>query len=71
MKICEDGKYKIYVYHKDHNPPHCHVRTNGRDIVVYLPSLERLDDKALKRDLKELLLENLDLLIDKWEEFNG
>jgi hypothetical protein len=69
MRVCGNGKYRVYIY-ADHPPPHCHVRTAGTDLRVMLPTLEAMDGQTLKKDLRNLLLDNLDRLCEKWSELN-
>lgn len=71
MRVLKQDNFKVYIY-TDHNPPHCHVLfSDGNSMVLSLPFLEPLYGGQLKREIKGILLENLDLLCEKWDELNS
>ena len=72
MKVLQFDSFSVYIY-ADHAPPHCHLRFNdGADMIVSLPNLKSLagDRKRVKKNVKELLIENIDFLCTKWDELN-
>ncbi len=71
MKVLQYDNFAVYIY-SDHAPPHCHVRfSDGDELIIALPSFKTLaGGKNLKRNIKELLMENLDFLCTKWDELN-
>lgn len=72
MKVLQFDNFSVYIY-ADHAPPHCHLRfSDGEDIIVSIPGFKTLtgDGKRLKKSIKELLIENIDFLCTKWDEFN-
>jgi hypothetical protein len=55
-----------------HHAPHCHVDLgDGNVVVLALPTLMLLAGSGrVPRDLREHLVENIDLLAERWEQLN-
>ncbi len=71
MKVIYTAKISIYVYRRDHLPPHCHVRFNDRsEICVTLPLIESLYGDIISQEVRELVEENLELLLEAGEKFH-
>jgi hypothetical protein len=69
--IVRDGKFSIYVYARDHPPPHCHVYWNGnKAAVVDLMSLQVIVGDRLPRQAKRLVGANLSNLRNAWNRLN-
>lgn len=73
MKVLKHRRYGIYMYPNDHGPPHCHVRLPDKsEIVVRIPMFKQLyGDQPLPKDLKQILEENIELLLENWDKLNG
>ena len=72
MKIADDGRYKVYIYANDHNPPHCHVIcSDGEEQLITIPDLKVLIGADLNRQVKNLLIENLEKMIIIWDEYTN
>jgi hypothetical protein len=64
---------KIFVYFDDHNPPHFHAIYNDYEELIIIPSLETLRGSlppARKRKVIDWAIENMNLIVGKWNEFN-
>ncbi len=65
---------KLYIYPKDHDPPHVHVVGPDCEARFYILSLKCYQSYGFsKKDLKRLckfLEENIDLLVQAWEEYH-
>jgi len=65
---------KIYIYPKDHVPPHVHVVGPDCEARFYILSIECYQSYGFSRkDLKRLskfLEENIDLLVQAWEDYH-
>ncbi len=73
MKVAFDGIFSVYVYPEvgqPHNLPHCHIRWADGSSVVALPTLRLIVGTSLPRKAKRILLLNLDLICDTWNELN-
>ena len=74
MKILTINGYGIHIYADDckqHHLPHCHVRhRDSRESVVSLPNLDIIVGQPVDKKVLAFILENLELLYEKWEEFN-
>jgi hypothetical protein len=69
----KDG-YVVCVYSERggrHHLPHCHVSWGDQEAVVSLATLRRLAGDEVPASGIEILVENLDLLVKKWDELNG
>jgi CRISPR/Cas system CSM-associated protein Csm2 small subunit len=71
MKVVKGKNFGVYVY-SDHPPPHCHVRySDEKDIQVDIPMIIPRFGETISREVKEIIQEHLDELIDAWEKLNG
>ena len=71
MKVVEHSKFNIYVYPNDHPPVHCHVRYNDdSDVSVDLPMIVPRYGAKISRETVKTIEDNLDKLINIWEELN-
>ena len=65
----------IFMYPKDHNPPHFHVvGLDGRDAQVRLGVLTLLNGQVDRRALKEAVAwaeENRDFLQEMWNDYQA
>jgi hypothetical protein len=69
--IVRDGKFSIYVYADDHNPPHCHVFWGGdKEAVVDLNPVAQSEGDRLPRAGLELVRDHLAELLDAWNRLN-
>jgi hypothetical protein len=72
--IVRQGSIELKVYFSDamrHKAPHCHVWNGGESVaVVRLSDLTPFVGGPLSREVRRLLLENLDLLWKAWDEYN-
>lgn len=70
MKIADNGRFKIYVYSNDHNPPHCHViASDGTKWIISIPDLKVIVGEEPPRQLKDFLLEYLEEILKTWDKF--
>ena len=62
---------KLYMYFKDHNPPHFHARDDGEEEVFDLEgkSLRGRIDPKKGKEVKKWAGENEQFLKEKWNEF--
>jgi hypothetical protein len=72
------GGIRVAIYPNDHRPPHVHAIGNGREAVFELMRAEGVrlrENYGFSRrdlaDIEEALIENLDALIDAWENMHG
>lgn len=73
MKVLEVGRFSVYVYYEvgqPHHLPHCHVRWEGKDTVIALPSLKVLAGESLPKAGRQLLIANLEEIVEAWGELN-
>ena len=67
--------YRFVIFTNDHNPPHIHVQhAEGAAKVELDPPLIVEHYKLKQRQLKEIaeiVEENLEYLLVKWQEFQG
>lgn len=69
MRVIDADGFAVYIYDDEHPPPHCHVIYNNEDeVVISLPFLEVLYGKKIKRRVRRVLENNLDLLLDTWDD---
>lgn len=64
---------KIYVYLRDHNPPHFHVYYAEYEELIELESLTTYTGGVPNKQRKQVIAwaeENMEYLRTKWEEFN-
>lgn len=71
MKICGTGKFCIYIRGLDHPPPHCHVRFgDGSEVCVTLPLIEPMYGATITKEVREVIIANLEELTEKWDELH-
>jgi hypothetical protein len=74
MRVISDGYFDIYVYSNEvfqrHHLPHCHVRSPNGDVIIELPTLNILAGSSLSKRARKLLLENINLICESWNELN-
>ena len=66
---------KVYVYLKDHNPPHFHVRYNEYEELIVIENLSTHAGSIPNKQRKKVIAwvnenENEKYLVGKWNEFN-
>jgi hypothetical protein len=64
---------KIYIYAKDHNPPHFHAIHAEYEELIEIKSLKTYSGKLPKTQRKKVInwaSKSLDYLMRKWKEFN-
>jgi hypothetical protein len=64
---------KIYIYSRDHNPPHFHAMYAEYEELIEIKSLERYTGSIPKTQRKKVLnwaSANKDYLMRKWKEYN-
>jgi len=64
---------KVYIYLRDHNPPHFHVIYAEYEELITIRSLENYNGNIPKAQRKKVIdwaESNQDYLIEKWNEFN-
>lgn len=54
-----------------HHLPHCHVRWADREAVVSITTARLIVGDAIPAGAIQVLVENVDLLVKRWEELNG
>ncbi len=66
---------KICIYPKDHEPPHVHVIGPDCEAKINIHTLECFSNYGFSvKDIKRIsafVEENLDLIIEAWEEYHG
>jgi hypothetical protein len=60
----------IYINYDDHPPPHIHVRRNGTETRVVIPTLRILSGPALSANERHLVIQNMDFLCDEYDRIN-
>ncbi len=69
--VVRDGTYSVYVYARDHPPPHCHVYWKGdRAALVDLMTLQPIAGDRLPRQGKALVRANVAALQAAWDQLN-
>ena len=69
--IVRDGTFSIYVYARDHPPPHCHVYWDGDKIaLVELLSMTVIGGDRLPRRGRALVRTNVAVLREAWSRLN-
>lgn len=73
-KIGSDKWFIYYVYSKDHNPPHFHVKTKDGNLwgKFTIKNFEMIDGniKFGIPKIKKFLAKNSELIQNKWDELN-
>jgi hypothetical protein len=67
------GSIKVYMYLRDHNPPHFHIIYAEYEELIELRSLATYSGGVpgkQRRQVVEWAREHMDYLLAKWEEFN-
>jgi hypothetical protein len=54
-----------------HHLPHCHLRWGDQEAVVSLATMRRLVGDEVPASGIQFLVENLNLLVKKWDELNS
>ncbi len=67
------GRIRVYIYFRDHNPPHVHVKMAGASAVFNIKTLacigaDGFSERALGRIQAELVSRR-DFLMEKWDEY--
>ncbi|MBB5624104.1 hypothetical protein HDE69_005201 [Pedobacter cryoconitis] len=72
MQVLSTDKFTVHIF-TDHPPPHCHVRfMDGEEILVTVPSFKKIaGEKTLTKEIKDCLLDNIDYICMKMDEFNN
>ena len=71
MKIAGNSKFNLYIYAKDHPPPHCHVRySNGEDVSVDIPTIEPRFGATISAEVFTEIEKYLDDLCNAWDQLN-
>lgn len=71
MKIGKNAFTIIIHRENEHPPPHCHIRwSDGTESWVLLPTLRVVFGKELTKAAENVILENLEKLINAWEEYH-
>lgn len=69
----ENGRIKVSMYFKDHNPPHVHVDAPDASAVFSLSTLEVMVSKGFSaralRRIQQALEERHDELKEVWNEY--
>ena len=64
---------KIYIYLRDHNPPHFHAIYAEHEELIKIKSLDNYSGRIPKAQRKKVInwaKENQDYLLKKWKEYN-
>lgn len=67
------GSIKIYVYLRDHNPPHFHVLYAEYEELIAIKTLDTYSGQMPSKQRKQVIKwaeDNRAYLSAKWEEFN-
>lgn len=54
-----------------HHLPHCHLRWGDKEAVVSLTTIQVLVGDGLPPRGRAILIENAELLLEKWKELNS
>lgn len=67
------GSIKIYIYARDHNPPHFHaISAEGEELII-INDLSSLIGRLSTKDRKVVInwaKENKDYLMGEWQKLN-
>ena len=70
-RIVSNGTFNVYVYAKDHPPPHCHVFWGGdKESAVSLTALGVIAGDPLPRPAVDLIRAHLQESIAAWQRLN-
>ena len=67
------GSIKIYVYLRDHNPPHFHAKYAEYEELIIIENLKTYSGILPTSQRKKVIKwveENRDYVIEKWNEYN-
>lgn len=67
------GSIKLYVYLRDHNPPHFHAMYAEYEELIEIESLETFSGKLPIKQRKKVIqwaTQNREFLMKKWIQFN-
>ncbi|MEM6768431.1 MAG: DUF4160 domain-containing protein [Bacteroidota bacterium] len=67
------GSIKLYVYLRDHNPPHFHAMYAEYEELIEIESLETFSGKIpikQRRKVIQWATQNREFLMKKWIQFN-
>lgn len=53
--ICEFAGVKIYLYYRDHNPPHFHVLCDNDEALISIETLELITGSMPKNKLRDVI----------------
>lgn len=71
MRVIKRESFSIYVYAEDHAPPHCHVRfKDKKELSIILPTITGMYGAKIPKEVKKVIMDNIDALSDMWEELN-
>lgn len=60
---------EVRIHETDHDPPHCHVKIDGRDVRVLLDTLEVFrSDLTLPPKLRKCLRKHQAAMLLAWEQ---
>ena len=69
------GRFKFYIYPKDHCPPHVHIVAQGHEAKIAIQSGQCLAVYGFKpkvvKILSEVVIKNKDLLMEAWNNYEG
>lgn len=69
------GRFKFYIYPKDHRPPHVHVIADEAEAKFCIETGECLALNGFKlgtiKILSHVVLMNKDLLMEAWKNYEG
>jgi hypothetical protein len=59
---------EVRIHDRDHDPPHCHVRIDGRDVRVRLENLQVFwSTHELPAKVRKCLRKHQDAMLRAWE----
>jgi hypothetical protein len=68
--ICEFQGFKIYMYYREHLPPHLHVRGSGVHAMISIPDGRLLGGRlppGIVSRISAWVRDNADALMENWE----
>ena len=68
-----NGKYRLEIRERDHQPDHVHLTGCGLDVVIDLQSLtvtEGVWPVSLKREVMTWIAEHRDELMEEWKKWH-
>ncbi|MEW6579192.1 MAG: DUF4160 domain-containing protein [Chloroflexota bacterium] len=73
--VLRKGQFEVVIYTKDHDPPHVHVKSAGKEARITLKPVEVLDNWGFRpseiRAILELIQAHQHGLLRKWNEFHS